>query len=186
MEATSNQGPAKGDQGCVNLGKGAMGDRFEANRGSAHQGNWNQGQGGHTREQQGGWPRLDRRSAPENQKEDVREKALVISEGKKTNPSPDVKCFRCLGTGHFQADCTNDPVCFKCKEQGHMAIDCNSLGSKKLKMFGFGILGQGFYAFNFPDSKVKAYQATGLLTILVGDASKEKVDKELRNLVKEN
>jgi hypothetical protein len=67
-----------------------------------------------------------------------------------------------------------------------MAMDCNSSGSKKLKMFGFGIPGQGLYAFNFPDSKIKAYQAIGLLTILAGDASEEKVDKELRNLVKEN
>lgn len=65
-------------------------------------------------------------------------------------------------------------------------MDCNSSGSKKLKMFGFGIPGQGLYAFNFPDSKIKAYQAIGLLTILAGDASEEKVDKELRNLVKEN
>jgi hypothetical protein len=26
-------------------------------------------------------------------------------------PNQDIKCFRCLGSGHFQVDCTNDPVC---------------------------------------------------------------------------
>lgn len=188
MGAVNNQGFAKGFQGRGNLGKGAMGDRSEAFKGPIHQGQWNQGQGGRSREQQGNWSRADRRPAPETRQEDTRERALVISEGKKANPNPnpDVKFFRCLGIGHFQVDCTNEPVCFKCKEKGHLAVDCYSSGSKKLKMFGFGIPGQGFYAFNFPDSKIKVYQATGLLTILAGDASEEKVDKELRNLVKEN
>jgi len=32
-----------------------------------------------------------------------------------------------------------------------MAIDCKA-SDKKLKMFGFGIPGQGFYALNFPKS----------------------------------
>lgn len=53
-------------------------------------------------------------------------------------------------------------------------------------MFGFGIPGQGFYTLNFPESKIKTHQSTGLLTILEGEAFEEKVDKELRNLVKEN
>lgn len=35
-----------------------------------------------------------------------------------------------------------------------MAVDCNS-DSRRLKMFGFGIPGQGFYAYNFPEAKVK-------------------------------
>ena len=36
----------------------------------------------------------------------------------------EIKCFRCLGTGHHQSDCTNEPVCYKCKQKGHMAVDC--------------------------------------------------------------
>jgi hypothetical protein len=66
-----------------------------------------------------------------------------------------------------------------------MALDCKS-ESKRLRMFGFGIPGQGFYTLNFSESKIKTHQSTGLLTILEGEASEEKVDKELRNLVKEN
>lgn len=52
-------------------------------------------------------------------------------------------------------------------------------------MYGFGDPGQGFYSINFPKDKVKTYQAIGLLTMLEGDASKEKLDKELSNLVME-
>lgn len=52
-------------------------------------------------------------------------------------------------------------------------------------MLGFGIPGQGFYALNFPEAKIKTHQSTGLLTILEGEAFEEKVDKELRHLVKE-
>lgn len=66
-----------------------------------------------------------------------------------------------------------------------MAVEYKNLDSKRLKMYGFGYPGQGFYSINFPKDKVKTYQATGLLTVLVGDASKEKLDKELRNLVME-
>lgn len=67
-----------------------------------------------------------------------------------------------------------------------MVAECPSSNTKMLKMFGFGIPGQCFYAFNFPDSKIKTYQATGPLTIIQGEASEERVDKELKHLVKEN
>lgn len=100
-------------------------------------------------------------------------------------PNQDIKCFRCLGSGHFQVDCTNDPVCYKCKEVGHMAMDCKKFEFKKIKMFGFGVPGQGFYTMNFPEDRIKTHQNTGLLTILAGDATEEKVDRELKNLVKE-
>ena len=62
-----------------------------------------------------------------------------------------LKCFRCTEVGHHQLDCTNDPVCYKCKQPGHMAGECGSLPSKKLKMFGFAISGQGFYAIETPE-----------------------------------
>ncbi|CAD6254196.1 unnamed protein product [Miscanthus lutarioriparius] len=44
--AASNHGMMQGDQGRVNPGKEAVGDRLEASRGPVQQGNWNQGQGG--------------------------------------------------------------------------------------------------------------------------------------------
>lgn len=105
---------------------------------------------------------------------------MIINEGNR--PNPDVKCFKCLGTGHYQADCTAEPVCFKCKEKGHLAADCYA---KRLKMFGFGIPGQGFYAFNFPEVSTKVIHITGLVTILEGELSEDKLDRELKNLVME-
>lgn len=65
-----------------------------------------------------------------------------------------------------------------------MAIECKNINGKKLKMFGFGIPGQGFYAIDIPDVTVTITYATGLLSILFADASEEKIDKELKNLVR--
>lgn len=66
-----------------------------------------------------------------------------------------------------------------------MAIDCKE-NSKKLRMFGFGIPRQGFYSINLPKSRGKINQVTGILTVTNGVASEEKIDKELKNLVRDN
>jgi hypothetical protein len=66
-----------------------------------------------------------------------------------------------------------------------MAVDCRKAEYKRLKMFGFGVPGQGFYTMNFPEAKIKTHQNTGLLVILAGEATEEKVDRELKNLVRE-
>lgn len=171
MDGSRNRGATQGDQVRFIPAKGAMGNRPEVVRGQAFQGDWNQGQGGRFHDQPGGWYRYDRR--PGQEKEASRERAIVLSEGNKANPNPDVKCFRCLGMGHYHVNCTREPMCYKCKEKGHMAIDCKA-SDKKLKMFGFGIPGQGFYALNFPESKIKTHQSTRLLTILEGEASERK------------
>jgi hypothetical protein len=63
-----------------------------------------------------------------------------------------------------------------------MAMDCRS--SKKLKICGFGIPGQGFYSIGILEAKVKTNQATGFLMVLLGEANEEKIDQELKNLVK--
>lgn len=66
-----------------------------------------------------------------------------------------------------------------------MAVDSNS-NSRKLKVFGFGIAGQGFYAMEIPEAIVKTSQTTGVLSILLGEATEEKLNRELKNLVKED
>jgi len=67
-----------------------------------------------------------------------------------------------------------------------MAVDCQNMGSKKLNMYGFGIPGQGFYVFDLPEAKGKINQAIEIITVIQGEANEEKLDKELKNLVKEN
>lgn len=61
-------------------------------------------------------------------------------------------------------------------------MDCRF--SKKLKICGFGIPGQGFYSMDIPEAKVKMNQATGIITVLVREANEDKIDKELKNLVR--
>jgi hypothetical protein len=73
--------------------------------------------------------------------------------------------------GHQQFECENEPVCYKCKQSGHMAVDCKNVSNKRLKMYGFGIPGQGFYSIDITEVEVKTYQATGLLTILEGEVT---------------
>lgn len=96
--------------------------------------------------------------------------------------SVELKCFRCLEEGHHQSECTKEPVCYKCRQKGHMAVDCKV--TKKLKIYGFGIPGQGFYAIDIPEVKLKVSQATGFLTVTQGEATEDRIDKELKNLVR--
>ena len=92
------------------------------------------------------------------------------------------RCFRCTEMGHHQLDCTNDPICYKCKQPRHMAVECSTLLSRKLKMYGFGVPGLGFYSIDIPDAE-KVNKFGGLITVLDGEASEDKLDKELKNLV---
>lgn len=108
------------------------------------QGSWMSGvQGGRGQGQYGVWNRVDRHYGHENWRDGGRDRGQYYNEGTHSNPLSDVKCFRCLETGHHQTDCQSEPV-YKCKQKGHMAVDCKSLDSKRLKMYGFGIPGQGF------------------------------------------
>lgn len=66
-----------------------------------------------------------------------------------------------------------------------MAAECGGGKKSRVKMFGFGIPEQGFYAVEIPGVKPDAENSLGLVTVLEGNASVSKVDKELKNLIDE-
>lgn len=146
--------------------------RLEIGRQPVQQGGWQACSTGNRTQQQGDWPRNERRI----EKAPMRDRGGGPSnEGNSSGrSSSEIKCFRCLEEGHHQSDCVKEPVCYKCKQKGHMAVDCN-FNSKRLKMFRYGIPGQGFYAINIPEAKVKE-----------GEATEEKLDQELKHLARED
>jgi hypothetical protein len=54
-----------------------------------------------------------------------------------------------------------------------------------MRMFGFGIPGQGFYSFEIPDKGVSE-KFSGLIVIQKGEANEEKIAEELKHLVKDD
>lgn len=64
-----------------------------------------------------------------------------------------------------------------------MAIDCGRSENHKINLFGFGIPGQGFFSMVIPEARTKLNQAIGLLIVLEGAASEEKLNEELKLLV---
>lgn len=107
------------------------------------------------------------------------------NEGNPKSKGP-VICFRCSQPGHHQLECTNNPICYKCKATGHMAAECGTTQKSKISMFGFGIPGQGFYSMNIPNAKPQADSALGRVTVLQGEATEKKLEKELKNLIDED
>jgi hypothetical protein len=66
-----------------------------------------------------------------------------------------------------------------------MAVDYGKLNNQRIRLFGFGILGQGFYSMDIPEAQTKLNQAIGLLTVLEGSANEDKLNEELKLLVSE-
>ncbi|CAL5087727.1 unnamed protein product [Urochloa decumbens] len=64
-----------------------------------------------------------------------------------------------------------------------MAMDCALSQCRKLKMYGFGVHGQGFYSIEIPD-KSNAEKFGALVVIQDGIANEERVAKELQHLIK--
>jgi hypothetical protein len=95
-----------------------------------------------------------------------------------------LKYFRCQEMGHHQKDCSHEPICYKCKEPGHMVAECLEVHSKgcEMKMFGFAIPDQGFDSINIPREQ-DSQRAACIIQVLQGEASEQKMEEELKNLI---
>jgi len=96
-------------------------------------------------------------------------------------------CFWCRKEGHHQATCTNPPFCFRCKKDGHISAKCPSNQGCSLNMYGFGFPNQGFYCLKIPGAaKQMSIENVGLIQIRSGEASTERLEDELKNLIDKN
>ncbi|KAK1695863.1 hypothetical protein QYE76_012560 [Lolium multiflorum] len=56
------------------------------------------------------------------------------------------ECFRCGREGHFQSECTFDPICVLCSKEGHSSANCPTRGKPLiLQTMGHAITGGGFF-----------------------------------------
>ena len=66
-----------------------------------------------------------------------------------------------------------------------MAAECASHHRKTLKMYGFSILGQGFYSMEILDKGTQS-KFSGIISVQEGMVTEEKLEEELKILVNAN
>jgi hypothetical protein len=109
----------------------------------------------------------------------MNEEEQILAEMSKGDPGRDRKQEMCASSAG------NPPFCFRCKESGHLAAKCPSNLSLTMNLYGFGFPGQGCHCLKIPGVNKQPTKAenVGLIRIKSGNASVEKVDKELQHLI---
>ncbi|CAM0876712.1 unnamed protein product [Alopecurus aequalis] len=100
--------------------------------------------------------------------------------------APRAECFLCGRSGHFQADCTYEPVCVLCGEEGHNTANCATRGQKPaLLLMGQAIAGEGFFYLDFEDEEDDAGGASNDAVVSFNGMglSAPDLEAELRHLV---
>lgn len=66
-----------------------------------------------------------------------------------------MKCFNYNDYGHHQLTCKRPPFCYNCRDIGHNSAQYPLMQSNKgLRLCGYGMLGQIFYALDVPETKL--------------------------------
>lgn len=100
-----------------------------------------------------------------------------------------MRCFNCNDYGHHQSTCKKPPFCYSCRDTGHKSAQCPMMRSNKgLRLCGYGMPGQIFYALDVPEPKSENEVVTdssirALVSVLEGRGTKLRISIELRYLV---
>nr|XP_051212452.1 uncharacterized protein LOC127330203 [Lolium perenne] len=87
------------------------------------------------------------------------------------------ECFKCGKEGHFQSDCTYEPLCVICSREGHTSASCLTRGKGlRLMSMGHAITGGGF--FNIDVEPLRASQGASEVFTAVIKFDKDPLTEE--------
>nr|XP_051212111.1 uncharacterized protein LOC127329677 [Lolium perenne] len=148
-----------------------------------HSGTHNQGGGGLAQGSQGGAGRSQSQGAAGSQRQKGKDKQGA---GQATAPASSGECFRCGRSGHFQSECSFEPLCIICSKEGHSSASCPTRGKPLLlQSMGHTISGGGFFNIDVEPIRDEGQggQFAAVIKFRGAPLSESQLSDELKNLV---